>query len=65
VLNLVIAKNEFPNSKNQREVLNPIPPQNGFHNSPRETKSQQAQLNSIHQHGVRKDVKVKMNRKTT
>lgn len=31
----------------------------------REAKSQHAQLESVHQHGTRKDVKVKMNRKLT
>ncbi|WP_053956124.1 hypothetical protein [Inediibacterium massiliense] len=31
----------------------------------REAKSQKAQLESSHQHGTRKDVKVKMNRKLT
>ncbi len=31
--------------------------------SPREATSQQAQLNSVHRHGTRKDVKVPMNKK--
>ncbi len=31
----------------------------------REEKSQHAQLESVHQHGTRKDLKVKMNRKLT
>lgn len=31
----------------------------------REAKSQSSQLESVHQHGTRKDVKVKMNRKLT
>ncbi|QEK12543.1 hypothetical protein FQB35_09520 [Crassaminicella thermophila] len=31
----------------------------------REAQSQKAQLESVHQHGTRKDVKIKMNRKLT
>ncbi len=65
MLNLSITKDNFTNVKGQTVELNPKTPQDDFRHFPREAKSQKAQLNSKHQHGVRKDVKVKMNRKLT
>ncbi len=34
------------------------------HTQPRESKSQKAQLNSVHQHGTQKSVKMQMGHKT-
>lgn len=65
MLSLSITNDSFINKEGQTIEHNPRAPQDDFRYIPREAKSQKAQLNSKHQHGLRKDVKIKMNRKLT
>jgi len=62
---LSIRYSTFTNIKGKQVEYSAITITNDQRHYLREAKSQNAQLNSIHQHGIRKDVKVPMKHKLT
>lgn len=65
MLSLSIIRGQFDNIKGDRREVSRRTFKIEDRHFHREAKSQKAQLKSEHNHGIRKDVKVKMDRKLT
>lgn len=65
MFNLSIIRSRFENIKGDRIEISRKTYKTEHRHYHREAKSQKAQLFSEHNHGTRKDVKVKINRKLT
>jgi hypothetical protein len=62
---LSIIRSQYTNIKGKRTELGRKTFKEEDRHWHKEAKSQKSQLESSHNHGIRKDVKVKMNRKLT
>ncbi len=65
MLNLSVIRGQFDNVKGERIEVSRKTYKKEDRHFHKEAKSQKAQLQSEHNHGIRKDVKVKMDRKLT